>query len=414
MIALLAAAHGCTAAPPRPPGAPGPAPDGPAPGGHPGGPAGLLDGPGYNGLPARSLLSNAITQNPKALRVLVEQPLRDALFDAAVHPYLSLQLTDPRARNVMAEVVSCALDESAKVSYEEPVSHDKHVWNGHLGLCPRWSRDKPSLECLRLVSSCLFARTNRLHQRIPVRLGLPTPLFRGDRVATTTTYNASASASETMKWRKIDAFSEGWHPGYVGSCTPHQAFSLVVGQPARCRTASLRACAGIRGCERGGEATLGETEPKRGACDDAPLAFTCPAGGFFSVMTMPGAVEVVHRGPEPGHYPAPASEVFPFLEGAYFGNLFDPDGLTRSREMVLDHGVPTVKLTRLAQARDDDGDDDDGDTIPQRHIYACYSQANDQEGIAYLESRLCVKRNSKKKCFPNPPRRCHFKDAEVN
>jgi hypothetical protein len=144
---------------------------------------------------------------------------------------------------------------------------------------------------------------------------------------------------------------------------------------------------------------LGE---KRGPCDDAPLTLTCPDSGFFGVMTAPAHAKVVSRGSGAGSYPASEKDVFPFLEGAFFGNLFDPDGLTKNREMKLENGHPTLV-----------GDVDEG-TIPHRNIYACYSLDNDEQGVAYADARICVKPEANERCFPNPPRRCHFKDAEVN
>ena len=359
----------------------------------------LTDNPWYNGLPARSLLSNAITQNTRALHKLVSSPLNDALFDAGKDPYMNLQLADANAREVMADIVSCALDRSARVRYRlshhDPTSAAEGAWSGEMGLCPSWSRDNPSPQCLRIVSSCLFARTNRLHRRVPVRFGFPGLPSPRARVAVTTTYTKDDGT-------EIAAFPRGWKPGYVGACTPDQPFTLSISDPAACQHTALRACMNIRGCDLHSRAWLGD---KQAACDAAPLTFTCPDTGFFSVMTTPDAVPVAHHGPGSGRYPVPEKDVFPFLEGAFFGNLFDPDGLTRTREMVLRDGKPEVH-------RDNDKNNDDDD-VPHPHIYACYSQANDEEGVANVNWRVCDKPGSKK-CFPNPPRRCHFKDAEVN
>lgn len=366
--------------------------------GQPGGAADVLDNPGYNGLPADSLLHNAITQNPRASRTLTSSPLSDALFDASKNPYMNLQLADPNARDVMADIVSCALDRSARVSYRvvvDPSSRATGTWQGELGLCPSWSTDRPSEQCLRVVSSCLFARTNRLHRRVPVRFGFPT-LPPRPRVAVTTMLPRNEGVP-------IKAFARGWQPRYVGSCEPGQPFTLSVPDSALCRKTAIRACENLLGCDIDDATRLGD---KRGACDDVPLTFTCPQSGFFSVMSEPGSVDVVHRGPETGRYPAPETQVFPFLEGAFFGNLFEPDGLTRTREVVLKHGK--VKLNETPRGPGDD------DAIPHPHVYACYSLANDEQGVAYLHGRICAEPDLKKKCFPNPPKRCHFIDPAAN
>jgi hypothetical protein len=368
-------------------------------------------GPGNNGLPARSLLSNAVTLNPKALRALIDNPLNDALLDASKHPYMSLQLTDSRARDVMEYIVSCALDRSAQVKYLEPSSHVTHTWKGELGLCPSWNKKKPSEECLHLVSSCLFARTNRLGRQVPIRIQGQNLRPRA-KVEITTKYPQGAQEAGAQGARGVTegndilAFSQGWEPGYVGRCMPSKSITLAIPAPSRCAKTSLRVCKGVRGCEPEDARFLRE---KYGPCDDAPLTFTCPDQGFYGVMTKsdrPAKVEVVQRRADAGAYPALEEDVFSFLEGAFFGNLFDPDGLTRFREVVLDANQP--KVTRGHLAGTDEGDED---TIPHRHIYSCYSLDNAEEGIAYLTGRICAKPDAGKKCFPNPPQPCRFRDT---
>jgi hypothetical protein len=398
----LVAAQACGRAPAQPgqPGQPGRGGDPP---GRSGGEAGLLDGPGYNGLPARSLLYNAITQNPKALKVLRDSALTSALFDAAKHPYMSRQLADDNARDVMADIVSCALDPSAQVTYRAPGAKADHVWRGELALCPSWATGKPSDDCLRLVSSCLFARTNRLHRRVPVRFGTPKLPGPRDRVAVAMMSRDATEGTAAGDTAEIQAAEYGWRPGFVGTCAPGQPFALAFRDPARCHDTAVRVCQGIHGCQRGQTQMLAE---QRGACGDSPVTFSCPADGFFGAMTEPGRVPLARRSGD-GKYPATEQQVFPFLEGAFFGNLFDPDGLTRAREIVIEGGKAKLSQTALSDP------DDDDDTVANRHIYACYSQANDDQGVAYLNQRICAKPGSKK-CFPNPPRRCHFKDVELN
>jgi hypothetical protein len=366
-----------------------------------------MDGPGHNGLSARSLLYNAITENPNALRLLLKNPLNDALFDANKHEYMSRQLVDSAAQDVMGYIVSCALDRSERVAYVDPASHARHVWTGAMGLCPGWSKAPPSEKCVRLVSSCLFARTNRLHSWVPALFTGPDLPAPRDRVAIATRYAKGDVHAGVSEGEAIPAFSRGWQPGYVGRCVPGKPIALAVPAASRCARTALRVCKGIRGCQPDSARFVGEAH---GACDAAPMRFTCPAEGFYGVMTRPNAVEVAQRSGE-GNYPAAEKDVFPFMEGAFFGNLFDPDGLTRLREVELDHGSPKVTDRRLSAAVDADDADDD-DAVPHRHIYGCYSLANDQDGVAYLDARICAKPGGKR-CFPNPPRRCHFKDPEL-
>jgi hypothetical protein len=364
-----------------------------------------FNGPGHNGLSARSLLFNAITQNPRALRMLMDHPLDDALFDAQGDVYLRQQLADANARDVMSYIVSCALGRSDRVRYVDPEAHAVRVWAGEMGLCPEWHTQRMSESCARLVSSCLFARTNRLHSWVPVRFGGPNLPAPADRVDVTTRYMKGDVHAGVSEGTEIPAFSRGWHPGYVGSCSPGEPITLAIPAQPRCARTAVRVCGGIRGCQPGSAGFVREVAK---ACDNAPATFRCPKEGFYGVMTQPGRVAVVQRGASAGSYPAPEKEVFPFLEGAFFGNLFDPDGLLRVREVTVDKGQPRVADRSLNAALNPTDD-----AIPHRHIYACYSMANDEQAVAYLNARICAKPGSER-CFPNPPRRCHFKDTTVN
>jgi hypothetical protein len=366
----------------------------------------LTDSPGDNGLHARALLHSTITTNPKALRALASHALDDALFDEHKHPYMSLQLTADRAQAVMKYIVSCALDQSQQVRYVDPITHAVHVWPGEMGLCQSWGTSKPTKECLQLVSSCLFARTNRLDSRVPALFGNPQLRLPRAQVGITTWYPKGDGHVGWAMGKAIPAFSKGWKPGDVGRCTPNTPIALSIPAPSRCAQASLRVCKGIQGCDRDDAGFLGE---KQGPCADTPLAFTCPAEGFYGVMTSPTKLGVAQRASDAGIYPALEKDVFPFLEGAFFGDLFDPDALTWSREMVLEHGKPKENVSRRPGSREDD----DEDTVPHRNIYACYSLANDEEGVAYLNARICAK-TGPKRCFPNTPKRCSFRDPKVN
>src|SRR5262249_3042069 len=157
-----------------------------------------------------------------------------------------------------------------------------------------------------------------------------------------------------------------------------------------------------------------------------------------------------------GSYPSPEQDVFTFLEGAYYGNLFKPANLRRSCQVVL--GESTLEGT-ASDRRDEAADtcrvalaaeqiagagadrvaaasvvpapaDPEADldaclrrdpTLPYKDVYACYSyaqqnesQADDDLSAATLNSRLCDLPNSTVKCFPHPRKRCHYKNAVLN
>lgn len=372
-------------------------------------PVSTMNSPGHNGLSARSLMFNAITQNPNALRVLTNQPLNIDLFDADQHPYMSLQLLDSRARDVMADIVSCALDRSQHVSWVDPYSTDTYTWPGEMGLCPGWNTGRPSEGCLRLVSACLFARTNRLHRWVPARFGGPNLSAARDRIEVATKYSAAGTATGLNEGADIPAFSHGWQPGYIGRCSPGKAVELTLPTPPNCATTAVRLCSGIHGCLPDEPTFL--VERTWGLCDALPVTFTCPGTGFFGVMTKPDRPDVAVQRTATLEYPAREQDIFPFLEGAFFGNIFDPEGMARGREVALDQGRAYLKCKRLLDDVDDE--DDVVDAVPNRHIYACYSAGNDEQGIAYLNNRICATPGSMR-CFPHPPRRCHFRDIERN
>jgi hypothetical protein len=379
----------------------------------------VADRPDGNGLRAQALLRNALTTNPKAVQFLRDNALNSGAFDAAQHEYMNRQLTDDRARAVMHDLVSCALDSSTTLTYKDRFSGTSYTWKGFLGLCPNWSTGKPSEECLQRVSACLFARVNGLHRHVPVLLGSHDfgPSRDKLKVEVEKAFPKGDPNDELSKGTLIESFSQGWMPGYIGNCKPNNPVSLAI-QGAGCAQTSLRVCRGIYGCN-GSNADAADhplfVQEKNGACSNAPLTFACPAGGYYGLMTKPQQPEVTPLAAGGGQYPAVAGEVFSYIEGAFFGNLFDPNGLTHFREMILKDGHPVAQGGSIADA----GADDDEDTVPHRNIYACFTLGlqedaaqGDDVGAAYINARVCAKPG--KKCFPNPPRRCHFKDTAMN
>lgn len=96
----------------------------------------------------------------------------------------------------------------------------------------------------------------------------------------------------------------------------------------------LRVCDGIIGCDQGSTRYLGQSE---GTCSttQAAVTFTCPASGFFNVMSAPydssltGSVSVaVETGtPAATSYRLSEKAVYRIREGAYYGNIFDAGAL---------------------------------------------------------------------------------------
>ncbi|WP_437961378.1 hypothetical protein WME76_18200 [Sorangium sp. So ce119] len=136
--------------------------------------------------------ANMLTTNKESLSALITSPLNKASFEKGP---LHRALLDPRAREVMATLVECALggdqppvtwsptkeDRSARAAQDEaarkPMSPltdprkamkdadaaivaDPGSWSGSLGLCRDWATNAPSEACQEVVSACLLARNN--------------------------------------------------------------------------------------------------------------------------------------------------------------------------------------------------------------------------------------------------------------
>jgi hypothetical protein len=105
-----------------------------------------------------------------------------------------------------------------------------------------------------------------------------------------------------------------------------------------------------------------------------------------------------------GTYPASEQQVFTFLEGAFFGNLFESADLAQSCKMDDNkkkcgpgRAYPKVKEREKL-------------VLPYTNVHACYSFTQDADsqngatGVAYLNSRLCALPGAD--CFFHPPRPC--------
>jgi hypothetical protein len=223
---------------------------------------------------------------------------------------------------------------------------------------------------------------------------------------------------------------------------------------------TLRVCAGIHGClglNSGyqlppdfptSDATryVKYRKEQHGACAGDPatfLQFICPTdegtAGYFSTMVLrdaPGSArgpfEAVARIGETGAFPATEADAFSFIEGAFYGNLFQLDQLKRSCEVAADGSAvvcvpgPSSDGDRsascvhplIAGGPADDTCLGKDPSLPYANIYACYSYAQqvedataDQAGAATLNARLCDLPGAGAGCFPHPLRRCHYQDG---
>jgi hypothetical protein len=430
------------------------------------------EGQPHNGLSSEAFLRNAITTNKEALRLLLDHPLNDALFELEGHK-LAAQLADPGAMAIMEELVQCALDRSAQVTARNPASVPIATWRGQMGLCRSWSTSglRDQQECQELLTACVMARVNALGKSIPLSMrGQPATLFPlRSRVVTETRLRESAAKGDPVHGDPISSFESpcapgkdcDWRPGYIGRCTGGQLSLQIPGGGGGGST--LRVCAGIHGCTK---AQPYSGVPGAGAAPSAAYSGFVrdyslstsgqPAGaatvdlqcdpavgikGYYSVMMRKGPAQSIdqllqqidatqHAGGG-GAYPASERETFAFVEGAFYGNLFDPAKLTESCQLVPAGGgtgsgsgsggkLPQLICTigqKLVTTCVIDGRDricPRGLSVPYRDVHACYALgrpsagADAAIGVAYLNHRICAlsEQDGGGKCFPHDPEPC--------
>lgn len=449
--------------------------------------ANLASGEGapHNGLSSQAFRFNALTTNQHALHVLLGNALDESLFSAD-SGYIARQMLDPHAQAMLTEIVACALNSGTVVSYADPDRGIHWAGKGELGLCPAWpggdAGDAQRQSCQELVSACVMARVNAMNQSIPIslrsdpgRVPGASPLAALDpRVPLDVRFREGMPNTDPAVGAPIEGFGGplclkgaecDWKPAYVGTCAPGEAVQLAIEDPDRCKRSTLRVCSGISGCVKDAASWkpyarfLAETP---GACASGPsLSFPCPASaavkGYYSVMVLsappdppihqtPGTVTATAtdapaaaRIAGAGKYPAPEADVFSFLEGAFYGNLFKPERLKWSCELdgagqwsCSGGAVTTSDIASCGSGR--------GSArvpgisagpvgavsrcslpVPYLDMYACYSyaqqvedQGSDALDAALLNSRICDLPSADAKCFAHPLRRCHYKDTVVN
>lgn len=394
-----------------------------------------------NGLSSQAFRRNALTTNPHALEILRTHALNDNLFWSVEDGYIGRQLHEPAARAVAEELVECALKEGVTLTYVDlQDSNKEYRWTGQLGLCQPagthgWYDAAPTEECQQLVTACVMARVNALGKAIPLSMrGRPASMFPlVERVSTTPLLREGLSGDDPSEGTPIHSFDStcnpgddcGWRAAHVGTCSPGARVQLAVEPPPGAGSPWLRVCAGIHGCNKlvGGlepprpySRYLGESQPlssgpTSSAGEATRFEFTCPVGphigGYYSVMVQqtPGSLLRVRQLTSSGSYPASEKEVFTFLEGAFYGNLFEPNALTTHCEIFPKKGTRCVVNPDYERKKYREEP-----VLPYTDVHACYSFAQQQDsqhgdlGTAYLNSRLCDLPNAR--CFFHPPRPC--------
>ena len=373
-----------------------------------------------NSLTTHALVLNAISTNSSASALLIGGGLVPLFDPVTGSSYLEQQLKDPEAQQFMSYLVGCALPKGTSVTWKNPLTSTVSTWDGILGLCPAWKTGAPSETCKNWVSACLLARNNAYGRHVELSL-------RGED-PTRPTFFATETETRPVEFDPdlggpVPSFSAcgtpmtsvgrdcGWKVDYVGQCTPGQTVRLGAGgkAPDECTTGAtlgsasgtrmmLRVCEDLVGCDHSSAHLLGQSE---GACSStAPaVSFTCPVSGYFNVMAAPytstlsGGVSVaVETGtPAAARYRLSEKDVFRMREGAYYGNLLDPDALALQ-----------VYVDERGQVQ---GKEQTVKGSVYRRMYSCQAPEWTSEA-AYASYRVCALPDSGANCAATPTGSC--------
>jgi len=364
---------------------------------------------GHNSLSNWALGANSVTANRRALAFLRVHSLSDATAGGTVfgdYPEMRFQLHDPMAREAMRYIVSCALPAGSGVTYADPFPGEGNTtFSGEHGLCTGWLGNAPSQACLERVTGCVLARVNAAGVRVPLSLRGPI-----DTLSLASTIKPDAQYKDGAVVASLTACASrtyglgrscGFAPIAVGACTPGTAVTVGAGASASgCSgplgyssgDTMLRICQGIYGCDPTtpypDAAYAGVIAQNDDRCGLKPAAtFTCPPSGSYSVMaatydssvpqsyvTSPSTFAVQASA---GTLAAPETQVFPYLEGAFYGDIFDAENLA---DGVDYHVEATGQVTGSYNL-----------VVPTvfRRAYACYGPRW-ADGAAVMTSRMCA------------------------
>lgn len=368
----------------------------------------------HNSLRPNDLFYSPIAANPFALAMLSSSGLQEAMsydfMQRQLHPSYS-------GAKVMEYIVSCALPAGRVITSRDPFTNKNLTFEGEIGLCEEWQTEAPSPECRELVSACVLARVNATGKRIPISLHgdgvtgdeevLPERVLKnGQKVAS---FNTCGTVS-TGENRNC-----GWWPVGVYYCGPGE--SVVVGAGADVTgcgntlgkssfDSMIRVCSGIHGCDAAPPLSEASYNQVLGSDDDIcgynpSVVITCPASGFFSVMGAAYNSSLTPQNPsDPNVFSVEAKTyladgfvevrpkalermVFRYVEGAFYGDIFDYTKLEQAWHISIDQsGLKHTNHPPPANV---------GQTFPPLYKggYACYS-AQFTEGEAHLRERMCT------------------------
>lgn len=298
----------------------------------------------FNAISFNAISFNALSANLTANEKMTEVPLATASYDGT---YLGEQLEDSLTQEFMSYLVGCALDPSQEVEWKNPLDGTYHKWTGLMGLCPSWNEGPASKTCRRVVSACLLGRVNAFNKHVELSFRghdeFVDPIKLSKVVPSDDTYSDKTPVApyQSCGGPAYGPYREcGWQQGYVGACTPGAVVSVGAGAPApgscggtalgySSGDSMLRVCSGLTGCKQSDSTYITEVDDSCGTYYPS-TSFVCPSSGYYNVMQAPYAAAYsvsVSAESNSGHYPANEQEVFPWREGAFFGDIFDTGNL---------------------------------------------------------------------------------------
>jgi hypothetical protein len=354
----------------------------------------------HNSLLPQALFQSTIAANPFALATLASSGLQSAMND----PFMRQQLHGDPGGAMMSYLVSCALGPGQTITASDPFDGTAYAWSGDVGLCPSWQSGAPSDACRQAVSGCILARVNAVGVRVPVSLrgaGLPLrTAMAPDTFRRDGSHVASFDACPTRSFGPQR--NCGWWPVNVGLCTPGTTITVGAGADAsNCagtlgkstQDTMLRVCAGLTGCDAAVLPWSGLPRSNDDACGrTAPsVQFQCPASGAYSVMgaAYDSSVKVLSMdftvASNAPSFPAPEYLVYGYVEGAFYGDLFDAGAVDPLAVRFVDtDGNVAAAYSPTLGVRG---------PLPQVTLYhngyACYS-AQISDGLANLQQRMCT------------------------
>ncbi|HEY8146105.1 MAG TPA: hypothetical protein VIG06_25665, partial [Kofleriaceae bacterium] len=378
-----------------------------------------------NQMTLNQMTLNGFVATADSLEALVSQPLVTETFeDAAVDPALRYGLRNADTRMFFKYLVSCALS-----SEQEPVTYTwtpipgkpvTYSFAGSLGLCTAWGDGPADEDCQEAVTACLLARNNAYGLSKALSPRGPYPSEGGAATMEQMTEvpakptqlsGASVPSFNACKTAQSGAARNcGWdnERSLLGTCTPGKKVTLACEGTGE-GSMVTRICDGIEGCESNSLAVRASGE----VCTSTTpkLTFVCGNDGAFAAMTGP-----VSSGQEytsqfasavGGSFPATERELFPYREGAFYGNLFN--GAARTHDITFTINAAGVATSDFLISGPMTSIDVFGDA------FACH----DPEwtvGAAYLNDRLCAiawdtDGEQTKLCVAKPLGRCLFSNA---